>query len=212
MVELARLRKLHSVFFVVDQALGCDFQSSPIHGLTHWSHVFRNSLLLMEELALFGLVNSRVKRDRVDGPEGRTMFQAQFQSPSEGLGRTLLMAFCFAFIHDTERDTEEWDVRHGIWASLWFQRHILAHLDSWNEYGLRDELELVSVAMNVHTIIKNKREINHHCGGFRKPPFLVGLLLDSDRLDLPRVGITPDPEQLFFGTLSLQVHLHLTKS
>lgn len=85
----------------------------------------------------------------------------------------------FAVLHDSRRVNEVTDPQHGLRAAEY-----AAKLRG-NEFDLEDhEFRLLYRACEGHT-----HERNH-------PDVTIQTCWDSDRLDLGRVGITPDPSRL----------------
>ena len=90
----------------------------------------------------------------------------------------------FAFIHDSCRQSEDADSGHADSghgdraASLAFDLH-----GSYFDIG-QDRLALLTEAITIH------HEQMHH------PDLTIKVCLDSDRLDLGRIGITPDRRYL----------------
>ena len=85
----------------------------------------------------------------------------------------------FAFLHDTCRQTEGRDYGHGQRAAL-FARSIRKSLIKLED----DEFELLVTAIEGHT------------HGQAHENLTVSTCWDADRLDLTRIGITPDPTRL----------------
>ena len=86
----------------------------------------------------------------------------------------------FAYLHDAERSDRETDSEHGEKAALLVDtiRHkYLADLTD-------TEIELLKEACRVHGS-------THKTGNLT-----IDICLDADRLDLPRLGIKPTPEQM----------------
>ncbi len=89
----------------------------------------------------------------------------------------------FAILHDCRRENDGHDPGHGPRAAA------LAEQIGHGPLGLAvDELATLAHAMR-----------EHDRGRVTADP-LVGACWDADRLDLPRVGITPDPRLLSTGT------------
>jgi uncharacterized protein len=85
----------------------------------------------------------------------------------------------FAVLHDARRHDEYRDDRHGTRSAALVLE--LGH----RRLGLsRDELDLLAYACR------------HHSDGLVDADITVQACWDSDRLDLWRVGIEPDPERL----------------
>jgi len=86
----------------------------------------------------------------------------------------------FAYLHDSCRIDDHYDVQHGERAALW--------IDSLRDTFLNvlsdEEFALLKEACRLHTTtLKTGNPTIDAC-------------FDADRLDLWRVGITPDPERL----------------
>ncbi len=87
----------------------------------------------------------------------------------------------FGAFHDCRRGCEGCDTGHGQLG-----------MAALKELGLRQgliikEFQFVLYACKHHTVPRFRREL----------PIEIQICLDADRLDLLRVGITPDPEYLF---------------
>ena len=97
-------------------------------------------------------------------------------------GVDLTVARCFAYLHDSCRQDDGGDSRHGIRAAerLPDFRMQVPFLETLN---LR-QFELLRYA------------IRHHVDGKVSDDPTVGTCWDADRLDLGRVGITPDPKYM----------------
>jgi uncharacterized protein len=85
----------------------------------------------------------------------------------------------FAFLHDAAREAEGFDHGHGTRAVA-LARDLRGPLLPIDDSGF----DLLSHAMT------------HHSDGFQEGDATVRTCWDADRLDLPRVGIDPDPERL----------------
>lgn len=84
----------------------------------------------------------------------------------------------FAICHDCKRENEDEDPEHGHRAAQW----ITEHLDQISVRGERLDRLLYAC--------------RHHNDGTTCDDPTIGTCWDADRLDLPRVGITPNPELL----------------
>ncbi|MBR4160353.1 MAG: hypothetical protein IKT87_01550 [Bacteroidaceae bacterium] len=87
---------------------------------------------------------------------------------------------CFAYLHDKWRKDDGWDLLHGPRAAQMIPsiRHtILSHLTD-------HEVHLLQQACELHTS-------THRTGNAT-----IDTCFDADRLDLDRVGITPDPQRM----------------
>ncbi|MDE2095761.1 MAG: hypothetical protein KGL39_00770 [Patescibacteria group bacterium] len=96
------------------------------------------------------------------------------QSPGTDINAVRL----FAYIHDCCREDEFEDSEHGRRAAAFLanNRHI------W-------KLEKV-LSSTAYDLLENA--ITYHNDGMTTPIVTIGACWDADRLDLPRVGITPD--------------------
>ena len=85
----------------------------------------------------------------------------------------------FAILHDCRRENDGHDPQHGPRAAA------LARATGHGALGVTPRvLERLAYAMH------------HHTDGRTTDDPLVGACWDADRLDLPRVGIAPDPRYL----------------
>lgn len=86
----------------------------------------------------------------------------------------------FSFLHDSQRFDEGQDVMHGPRACEWIDRLVYERklkIDSF-------DLHLLTTAISLHS------------NGETEAHPIVQVCWDSDRLDLGRVGIRPDPRYL----------------
>ena len=87
----------------------------------------------------------------------------------------------FAFLHDSQRHNDRWDPDHGRRAADYAVRlrreRVIVELAP-------DEFEFLCEAMRLHS--------DGHVTG----EMAILACWDADRLDLPRVGIRPDPDRL----------------
>ena len=90
------------------------------------------------------------------------------------------VVLCFAYLHDVERQDDCYDEEHGPRAAALIDQikdTVLAFLDD-------KQIGLLKEACALHTI----------CHKTGNPT--IDACFDSDRLDLSRVGITPDPDKM----------------
>ena len=90
------------------------------------------------------------------------------------------VVLCFAYLHDVERQDDGYDEEHGPRAAALVDQirdSVLAFLDD-------KQIGLLKEACALHTI----------CHKIGNPT--IDACFDSDRLDLSRVGITPDPDKM----------------
>lgn len=92
----------------------------------------------------------------------------------------LLVVKAFAYIHDVEREDDGYDLQHGPRAA--------ALVDN-----IRDS-ELAF--LNDDEILQLKKACELHTTTLRTDDATVNACFDADRLDLGRVGITPNPDKM----------------
>ena len=85
----------------------------------------------------------------------------------------------FAYLHDSQRLSDGWDMEHGRRAATFAQSLQGTHLSLCEE-----RLELLAYACT------------HHSDGLTDANITVQTCWDADRLDLGRIGIQPEPERL----------------
>jgi len=85
----------------------------------------------------------------------------------------------FAILHDCKRENEDNDPRHGHRAA----DYILQHKE-------------IKEALSKEQMDKLTFACRYHNDGQVSDDPTIGVCWDADRLDLPRVGITPDPKYL----------------
>ena len=87
---------------------------------------------------------------------------------------------CFAYLHDSGRTDNGYDLEHGPRSA-----RLAMTLRDTLLCGLTDEqMEKLLRACREHTITQRTGDIT------------IDTCFDADRLDLPRVGITPDPHRM----------------
>lgn len=92
----------------------------------------------------------------------------------------MLVVLCFAYLHDVERQSDAYDVTHGPKAAELIDQiraSVLGFLDD-------RQIGLLKDACTFHTTVS------------RTGNPTIDTCFDADRLDLPRVGITPDPNKM----------------
>lgn len=92
----------------------------------------------------------------------------------------LLVVKAFAYIHDVEREDDGYDLQHGPRAA--------ALVDN-----IRDSVLAFLNDVEIHQL---KKACELHTSTWRTEDATVNACFDADRLDLGRVGITPDPEKM----------------
>lgn len=102
-------------------------------------------------------------------------------------GRELLTDECnalvvglFAYLHDACRNDDGFDMEHGVRSARWIETLRDNRLKSLTD----EEFNMLQQACLLHTT-------EHKTGN---PT--IDACFDADRLDLWRVGITPDPDKL----------------
>ena len=91
-----------------------------------------------------------------------------------------LVVGLFAYLHDSCRMDDGEDLYHGERAAIWIETFRNTYLKDVSD----EEIELLKKACRLHTI-------EHKTGNST-----IDACFDSDRLDLWRVGVIPDPERL----------------
>jgi uncharacterized protein len=95
-------------------------------------------------------------------------------------GADMEVVLCFAYLHDVERQSDGYDLEHGPRAAELVDQirdSVLSFLDD-------KQIGLLKDACTFHTT----------CPRTGNPT--IDACFDSDRLDLPRAGITPDPAKM----------------
>ena len=91
-----------------------------------------------------------------------------------------LVVKAFAYIHDVERVNESDDLQHGPRAALLVEEIRSSVLSFLND----QEIEQLKEACRLHTLRHRTEDPT------------VNACFDADRLDLGRVGITPNPDKM----------------
>lgn len=92
----------------------------------------------------------------------------------------MLVVKAFAYIHDVEREDEDEDPYHGARAARLVDKIRSTVLSFLNDR----EIEQLKKACRLHT------------STWKTEDATVNACFDADRLDLGRVGITPDPNKM----------------
>jgi uncharacterized protein len=87
----------------------------------------------------------------------------------------------FGLLHDCRRENESYDPQHGVRAA-----------ELVDELASKDRLRSLSQIEIRHL----SRACEQHSDGLIDAPRIIQVCWDADRLDLGRVGITPDPRLL----------------
>lgn len=150
------------------------------------------------DVKTFRNARTRVEWVRVVLDEARAAFRLNIKRSSHGpdhwttvesngmkLGRglpdcDLRVVQLFALLHDSKRENEDDDPDHGKRAAEYIE-------ELWKRKLLHiSDVQKKLLAYACH----------HHNGGQTTDNMTVGVCWDADRLDLIRVGITPDPKFL----------------
>lgn len=95
-------------------------------------------------------------------------------------GVDINVVVAFAYLHDVERINNYVDDMHGQRASMLVDSIRHNYLRDFND----EQVSLLKYACELHTL-------KHRTGNIT-----IDTCFDADRLDLPRVGITPEPERM----------------
>lgn len=139
----------------------------------------KESLFRWEELRLFSMSRWPEDLGTTHGVDhwdrvarfGKILYQ-------EGADMDVILAF--AYLHDVERMHNGRDINHGQRAS-----------------GLIDAIRCTQLeALSDEQIAKLKRACELHTIQHRTGDITIDICFDADRMDLPRVGITPSPQRM----------------
>lgn len=95
-------------------------------------------------------------------------------------GVDMEVVLCFAYLHDVERESDGYDEEHGPKAA----KLIDLIRDSMLGFLNDEQIGLLKDACAFHTTVSSTGNPT------------IDTCFDADRLDLPRVGIIPDPERM----------------
>ena len=117
---------------------------------------------------------------QMHGPEHweRVRVFAHLLSPKDGID--FMVTDAFAYLHDVERHDNLEDPQHGPRAAALVRRIRRTYLRYLND----SQVALLCKACEQHTAAQSTGE------------YIIDLCFDADRMDLPRVGIIPDPERM----------------
>jgi uncharacterized protein len=85
----------------------------------------------------------------------------------------------FAYLHDSKRLSDGWDLEHGRRAA-----------------SFAESLQGSLLALGVEKLELLVYACTHHSDGLMEADVTVQTCWDADRLDLGRIGIDPDPQRL----------------
>lgn len=106
-------------------------------------------------------------------------------------GADRLVVEYFAFLHDSQRQSDNHDPEHGLRASEWLSQLDLPLSE--------DQLSQLKLACEKHTEAQPQDNPTYDT--------TVMTCWDADRMDLPRIGIQPDSHKLFTREAKLMVSL-----
>lgn len=152
---------------------------SDLHGWMHWLSVYRNAVVIAEvaKLHTFGALDEEMSPD---------------------LDLTAV-AILFALFHDCRRHDEGPDETHGAFGAA----ALLSLVTRGVLPLLTEEVEAAAFACMAHTIVQNPSGDPAWKAMPDDVQRAAGMCLDADRLDLIRLGITPNPYFLTHGAKTL---------
>lgn len=175
--KVESILELSSVNMIEEIAASAPLGDSPCHGFRHWLTVLSNGLAIIDHTP---------------------------QLQSNAFRLTMIL---FALFHDVRRETEGACNQHGKMASIYLMKGLSPEVAKWvySTFGT-DCVTLAAYACELHTIcdvpsrspLLRVGAVSPILGKLSETEALiVGACLDADRLDLGRVGITPDKFYLF---------------
>lgn len=176
--NIMSLLEISSVNMIERIARTAPLGDSPCHGFRHWLTVLSNGMAI------------------IDG------------TPALQSNAFKLTMALFALFHDVRRETEGSCNQHGKMASIYLLKGLEPEIAQWlyPTFGT-DCVSLAAHACELHTICDVPSRSPLFRAGHAVSPIMgklsesealiIGACLDADRLDLERVGITPDPFYLF---------------
>jgi uncharacterized protein len=140
-----------------------------IHGQRHWARVLSNSCKLLYEM----------------------MQRGDLEEVTEVMAYSVVM---FSLFHDSKRETNGVCMRHGDDGASFYKECIGDMIVRHPETYTQEDHESLLRAMRDHCRVEFPEEYKQ---AGERPTVLMKICFDSDRLDLPRVGIIPDPDRMF---------------
>ena len=104
----------------------------------------------------------------------------RYQSARYGIDVDATVVQWFAFLHDCQRKNDGYDTQHGPAAASYIDTIRTEYLHDLSDA----QVEKLKQACGLHTLV-------HRTGDET-----IDTCFDSDRLDLTRVGLTPDPSRM----------------
>ena len=159
------------------------------------SHIFNPDSIAFDILSNSKfLVLSKLNLNSIHGINHWRKVEKIGKYLAEKNGADLELITAFAYLHDWGRINDETDPEHGIRS-----------VEIINE--LRDRLEITD-----NQLEKLKYAIEHHSNGSAESDNItIQTCWDSDRLDLWRIGITPDPKYLSTGQAKMNETLDYSR-
>ena len=139
----------------------------------------KESLFRWEDLRLFSMSRWPEELGSTHGV-GHWDRVAKFGRVLYQKGADLDVIMAFAYLHDAERMNNCEDINHGKRASKL--------IDTIRHTQLK--------ALSDEQIAKLKRASELHTIQHRTGDLTIDICFDADRMDLPRVGITPSPQRM----------------
>ena len=133
----------------------------------------------IERLRDFAIKHTKMKSSSIHGVSHWDRV-AKFGDDLYTCDVDMLVVKAFAYIHDVERVNECEDLQHGPRAAKLVDEIRSTLLDFMND----KEIQQLKDACKLHTTT------------WRTEDATVNACFDADRLDLGRVGITPDPDKM----------------
>ena len=133
----------------------------------------------IEKVRAYAIKHTRMGADSIHGIDHWDRVARNGESLNVP-GADMEVVLCFAYLHDVERDSDGYDEEHGPKAAVLIDQIRDSVLSFLND----KQIGMLKDACTFHTTC-------HRTGN---PT--IDACFDSDRLDLGRVGIIPDPARM----------------
>ena len=133
----------------------------------------------IEQLRTFAIEHTKMNVNSIHGI-GHWDRVAKYAEDLSTVDVDLLVVKAFAYVHDVERENDGYDLLHGPRAAALVDNIRDTELAFLND----DEVRQLKEACELHTTT------------LRTEDATVNACFDADRLDLGRVGITPNPDKM----------------
>ena len=133
----------------------------------------------IEQLRTFAIEHTKMNVNSIHGI-GHWDRVAKYAEDLSTVDVDLLVVKAFAYVHDVERENDGYDLLHGPRAAALVDNIRDTELAFLND----DEVRQLKEACELHTTT------------LRTEDTTVNACFDADRLDLGRVGITPNPDTM----------------